>query len=91
MQQRKAILEALEGGTSSAWTIHIGLEHERLHQETLCYMLAQQEKQNWQAVHLKEDGGVLENGAAFAETLARVRFCYLFICKFVHLLTVSSL
>ena len=73
MQQRKAILEALEKGDCSAWAVHLALEHERLHQETLCYMLAQQQKQDWQAAHLREDGGVLENGAAFDESLARVR------------------
>jgi len=48
------------------------LEHERMHQETLCYMLAQQQKHTWEAGHLRGDGSVLQNGAAFEELLARV-------------------
>ena len=67
------MLKSLASGEVSALTLHLSLEHERLHQETLCYMLAQQQKQQWEAAHLRADGSLLENGAAFTETLARVR------------------
>lgn len=73
MQQREIITESLNNGTFSAWMVWMVLEHERLHQETLCYMLAQQQKRDWQSAHLTSDGGVLENGVAFKESLARVR------------------
>ena len=43
-------------------------------------MLAQQQKQDWQAAHLQEDGGVLQNGAAFDESLARVSGSYILFC-----------
>lgn len=72
LQHREAIQAALSAGKCSAMAINLGLEHERLHQETLCYMLAQQQKQRWQEAHLQDDGGVLENGVAFDESLAKV-------------------
>ena len=44
-------------------------------------MLAQQQKQDWQAAHLQEDGGILQNGTAFDESLARVRSQQSFTCN----------
>ena len=73
MQQREAVVKALRGGSCPALVIHMSLEHEKLHQETLCYMLAQQQKETWRSIHLQEDGAVLQNGVAFEESMARVR------------------
>ena len=49
------------------------LEHEKMHQETLCYMLAQQQKQFWETAHLDSTGNlVVQNGISCPEPLARV-------------------
>ena len=72
MQVRLQLTTALAAGQCTMQSIYLALEHDRMHQETLCYMLAQQQKRAWQQAHLLDDGAVLENGLAFRESLARV-------------------
>ena len=72
VQVRQQLAAALAAGRCSMQGIYLALEHDRMHQETLCYMLAQQQKRAWQQAHLLDNGSVLENGLAFRESLARV-------------------
>lgn len=39
--------ELLEAGDLDAHALHMSIEHERMHQETLCYMLAKQRRADW--------------------------------------------
>lgn len=76
VQLREKMLAALHRreGAPSMHLVCMCLEHERLHHETLCYMLAQEHKQAWEAAHLVEGALVVQNGTIVDEAMARVRF-----------------
>lgn len=72
LQLRSQMTAYLRAGKAAMSSVCLSLEHERMHQETLCYMLAQQQKRLWEAAHLLPDGAVQANGASFEEEMARV-------------------
>ena len=72
LQVRQQLATALAARQCAMQGIYLALEHDRMHQETLCYMMAQQQKRAWQQAHLLDNGTILENGLAFRESLARV-------------------
>jgi dimethylhistidine N-methyltransferase len=48
-QVREQLLEGVSEGRCSLRSTYLSLEHERMHQETLCYMMAQHQKRRWEA------------------------------------------
>ena len=49
LQVRQQLLAGVEAGTVSTRAVYISLEHDRMHLETLHYMLLQQRKQDFEA------------------------------------------
>ena len=48
-RQESRVVQALQAGQYSMRSVHLALEHERMHQETLAYMQAQQRKRSFEA------------------------------------------
>ena len=73
LQAREDVQKHVCQPTQDMWLINMCLEHEKMHQETLCYMLAQQQKQFWESSHLDSTGNlIVQNGISCPEPLARV-------------------
>lgn len=51
MQVRSKLLEAFEEGTVSTRNTYLIIEHEWMHLETLAYMLAQEQRVEWEGSH----------------------------------------
>lgn len=67
-------MDYAQGNAPDLWLVNMVLEHECMHQETLCYMLAQSQKQMWEDTHLTDEGDLkVQNGIGFEEPFARVR------------------
>ena len=71
VQARKLVQERVSRDGCDLFLAAMALEHECMHQETLCYMLAQQQKQHWE--HLAEGGHlIVPDGVACRQPLTQV-------------------